>query len=550
MADPILRCEGLTAYYDSEPVLNDINLSIPRSKFVLMVGPNGSGKTTFLRILRGLHRQFGIKVRGQVSFYGSTVTDKRPQDLAEEIGIVFQRPSLQLLNLSVVEEVQIGLVFRGFQWDTVVRKADESTKRFGLEDIRHSRVFELSAGQQARTVVAAILSLAPSVLLLDEPGSYFDPRSKAELLSDLKSLTEHGVTVIITSHRMEDELRFADNVVVLSQGHVLAQGEPEDVVFRESVSKLLPPRGFLSVSKILWENKILSRKILDPSLLQIKISPVGRAQFVSKKHENIVEISSITVRYPNAIRALDDISASLVDKCINIIVGPNGSGKTTLAKACIGIVKPPKGSIRFQGRDLRGLGKYLTSKLIAYCPSDPTDILFERTVEDELRFGLDQCSLHSDFAFHEIVRRLGLGDLLDHDPESLSMGQQKRLTIAIALARSPRLLILDEPTIGLDSNSVESLITVLGELRKRISIVIITHDLNVFLPLSDHLIAVEAGKLVVEGEPREIFTEALAARLHLKLPELWDAWKAHPQAKTWKELAGEVLRTYGRAMDS
>lgn len=548
MSDSVLKCENLTACYDSQPVLHDVNIVIDQPQFLLIVGPNGSGKTTLLRALRGLHREFAIDIKGRICIDNTDIVSNPPELLSEKIGIVFQRPSLQLLNLTVAEEIQIGLVFRGLPWETIQRRTNDLLYRLELVEIQNTRAFELSGGQQARTVVAGILSLKPSVILLDEPGSYFDPRSKLELLKDLKHLTSQGTTVLITSHRIEDELRFADHVIVLNRGRVETQGSPQDVVFGEVMNQVSPPRGFLEVSHALWEKGILRQKVLDPAQLGIHV-PLPPPMPVLEECPKIVELRSVSVRYPNSMIALDSVSTTLKYKCINVVIGPNGSGKTTLAKACMGLAKLSKGRITIEGKDLTRVDRGLIAMIVGYSPSDPADMLFQRTVRDELLFNAES-TLEFQRTLREIVGQFCLGDLLDNYPESLSMGQQKRLSIAIALLKNPRLLILDEPTLGLDSESVSTLIDLLLNLRRKASVVVMTHDLDVFLPLCDNMLALKAGRVVAEGDPRVLFTEELSENLNLKTPDLWEAWKAHPNLRTWREMTAEVLKGYEEKMES
>lgn len=536
--------ENLSARYigQDQQALTNVSLRIRPSSVTLLCGPNGSGKTTLLRILRGLHNLFRIEVSGSVEIDNVDVLGVPPEDLGEVVGIVFQRPSSQLVNVRVNEEVTMGPLLHGWDWARVSGQVQRVLAELGLHGLEHRYSHELSTGEQSKTVLACVSVSQPSVFLLDEPSVFLDRPSRMRLMHNLRRLADCGATVVLTTHRLEDELRYADYVVLFCRGEVMLAGAPENVVFTPLMSKIVPPRAFLKISEMLWENRRTQRKLFDP--LDLPTPPSESEESASETRDTkdtILRCTGVTLTYSGGTVALEDVNLEFHESEIACILGANGSGKTSLGKLMVGAMKPSRGAVELCNRNIMKFGRQHLLRTVGYSPTDPTDILFKR-VSEELADTFKKAGIDPS---HERVNRVlsdfGLLEKGTRFTETLSLGEQKRLALAIAIALRPRLLVLDEPSIGLDSGAAQSFAALLLELREHAAIVIVTHDVNTFLPIADRIHVLDHGRVAASMIARA--KEPPEPRVDLSMIEadLWGWWRHFPTARTWDQLGEKIL---------
>lgn len=290
--------------------------------------------------------------------------------------------------------------------------------------------------------------------------------------------------------------------------------------------------------------KKIRKKILAPNELKLpKIATVQKGLKVP--NPPLVRFEEVSVVYPDGTVGLRNTSLRIPKGSLTTVLGPNGSGKTTLAKVCLKLLKPLKGKILIDNRDLSEIDTAEVPKLMGYAPQDPLDMIFCDSVYEEVMFGVRNLKLdHPNERVRDALNKIKIEGLSDKFPEILSLGQQRQLTLAICLAIRPKLLFLDEPELALDPNGIESLTSILLELKNETTIVILTHDVDTFVPLSDYVILLSGGEVVSEGYPRDILTKEAAETIKLKVPELWDIWKISPEIKSWEELSRKVVGLY------
>jgi len=538
-------CKNVSVWYEgkNESVIKEISLNIPKG-FTILCGPNGSGKTTLLRILRGMHKNFGMKVSGEITLNGLNVLDVPPEDLGENIGIVYQRPSSQLFCLTVSDEVRLGPIFFGYKWKEIIEREKEALDKIGISNLKDRIVNNLSGGEQQKTVISAILSIRPKVLLLDEPTSYLDPVSRESVLLTLRDLADSGISILMTSHKIEEEVQYADHMIVLKEGRLALNGTPDEIIFTEEMNDIIPLKGFLKISKQLWKCGTVKEKILNFKKLEEKISLIELENSSTSELINsnsIVEFRNVDVKYPDGTVGLKRCSLRIPDNSVTVILGPNGSGKSTLAKTCLKLLKASSGNIYVKGKDLKKIRANEIPTIFGYLSQDPKEMLFCESSYEEVMFGVKNLNLtHPEERVREALNKMNLLELSQLPPENLSFGQQRRLTIAVTLGMAPQIMFLDEPELAIDSDSLRNLIDILLRLKSEgVGVVILTHDIDNFVPIADHLIIMNEGKVLAEGNPKKILTKEFVERRNMRLPALWNIWEKLP-CKTWDELSKVV----------
>lgn len=545
----MFKCKGVTAWYSNtlQAALKNISFTILKPSLVLIAGPNGSGKTTLLRVMRGLHKEFGMNVKGAVEVNKMNIIEELPENLYM-LGIVFQRPATQLFTSRVKEEIELAPQLLGFSWKDILKREKEVIQEINISNILEKNVHEISAGEQQKTVLAASLMPRPNILLLDEPASFLDPVSRKKFFKKLKELVTLGITIFMSSHRLEEEIRYADYLLVLNNGFLEMQGSPNKIMFTKKAEKIIPSRGFLKISKQLWQKGFSRKFFLDSfeisSFLKYRKSAKTKTAKTNKerKIENLnaelaIQFKNVDAKYSNGTIALQNLNTRIPKNAITTILGLNGSGKTTLAKLCLKLLKPSKGQILIDGIDTRKIKKQELSQKIGFSPQDPREILFHETVFKEMFESAKTLKISKPYVkAKKILKLFGLLKSKNKAPEILSLGQQRKLTIALALLADPRIIILDEPESALDSKSLDQLLKILIKLKHKVSIVILTHDINHFVPLSDYVIILKEGQVLKEGNPLSVMTKQIIQRANLEFPELYEQWKTFPKAKTWDEL--------------
>lgn len=528
MTGAVLEFKNVSYKYPGSEdwVLKDVNLRIPQNSFYVLAGPTGCGKTTFLTLARGFHKEYGGQFRGDIYVLGENIKDFEISELGTKIGIIFQDPACQIHQLRVVDEIRSGPMYQGLRWEECIERAKKAmTKILGKEFSRRTPT-EISAGEQQKVALAALIAMQCDILLLDEPFSFIDIKSSQTILRILLELKSEGKTIILATHNLEQVARYADGIALLSAGKIVLECSTKDVLYSEKLEDILPPPLSVRVAKILMSKGILNEKIVDWQELVEKVHPSLKSlrKSASKNEPKGIslEVNNISYIYPNENIGVKNASLEVYKGEILGLVGANGSGKTTLAKLILRLLKSSKGSIRFLGEEITRLKTSDIAKRIGYIAQNPNEMLFESTVFKECGFGPFSLGLKNpEEKIKSTLSKLGLLKYADKHPDSLSGGEKRLLTIGDILVNEPQVLILDEPEFGLDSKAWRSIAKIITDLKNEgKTIILITHNLEITLFLCDRIALMKQGEVIKIGKPMEIYsdTELLEAAGLTNLP--------------------------------
>lgn len=492
------------------PALSEVNLSVAPGEYVLLCGKSGSGKTTLLRHLKTVLAPHGLR-SGSVTLDGVPLEQVSPGSQAARIGFVMQDPDDQIVTDKVWHELAFGLENLGCDQKAMRLRVAEMASFFGIQDWFHREVSELSGGQKQLVNLASIMAMQPEVLILDEPTSQLDPIAASDFLGTLKKINrELGTTILITEHRMEDVFPAADRVVVMEQGRITAAGEPREVARQlyEADSPLFsalpaPVRIFFadqrtgSVPLTVREGRQWLRGFFREPPRRVSLPP--EPEFPAGKVPAL-EIREGWYRYErNGPDVLRGIGFSVPQGSFFAIVGGNGTGKSTTLKAVCGICKLYRGSVRLFGKELKSYRDGLFKGNLAMLPQDPKSLFVKQTLREDLaEMGSGKIS--------EIARLCQVEHLLDAHPSDLSGGETQRAALAKVLLSEPKLLLLDEPTKGMDSFFKQSFAALLKKLcRGGMTVVMVSHDIEFCAEHADLVGMFFDGQLLTTDTPRRFF---------------------------------------------
>lgn len=493
--------------------LENVSLTIEQGEFLVLCGKSGSGKSTLLRQLKTVLTPNG-KRTGEILFRGVPLKQVSDREQSEKIGFVMQNPDDQIVTDKVWHELAFGLESLGCDQKTMRGRVAEMACYFGIQDWFHRDVATLSGGQKQLLNLASIMAMQPEVLILDEPTSQLDPIAASDFLNTVRKInTELGTTVIITEHRLEDIFPYADRAVVMEKGRVIADDTPGKVgqlLFEQAnpMFAAMPTSVRVyygaggtgeSPLTVRQGRSWLSREFpKEPSIKAIS------APALPEKIENpALALKELWFRYekdsPDILRG---VSAEVPAGSLYAILGGNGAGKSTTLKAISGVCRPYRGKVTLFGKPVE---KYKSSELFHGClamlPQDPKSLFVKKTVREDLsEMTRDKQEIDRIAALCQVT------ELLDSHPYDLSGGEQQRSALAKVLLTSPRLLLLDEPTKGIDSFFKETFAEILADLKKQgITIVMVSHDVEFCARYADIVSMFFDGQVLTTDTPRRFF---------------------------------------------
>ena len=493
--------------------LHDVSLTIHKGEYVVLCGKSGSGKTTLLRHLKSVLAPHGKK-SGEILFNGTPMQQVSQRDQSAKIGYVMQNPDDQIVTDKVWHELAFGLESLGVDQKTMRARVSEMACYFGIADWFHRDVVNLSGGQKQLLNLASIMAMQPEVLILDAPTSQLAPIAASDFLNTVRKINiELGTTVIITEHRLEDIFPYADRAIVMDGGKVIADDTPRKIgkLLWEQGNDMFaamptPVRVFYGAG---GEGDCPLTVREGRNWLSKAFTEVPRiAEFSAKPMEDEIEKPALSLkelwfRYekdsPDILRG---VSAEVPVGSLYAIVGGNGAGKSTTLKAICGICKPYRGSVKVFGKPIN---KYKSSELFGGClamlPQDPKSLFVKKTVREDLEEMTKNKTL-----INEIAATCQIESLLGSHPYDLSGGEQQRAALAKVLLTQPKLLLLDEPTKGIDSFFKETLAIILCKLKEQgVTIVMVSHDVEFCAKYADQVSMFFDGQILTTDTPRRFF---------------------------------------------
>jgi energy-coupling factor transporter ATP-binding protein EcfA2 len=475
----MIRVRNLTVRYAEQAALQDVSFDLHAGECLVVTGSSGCGKSTLARALTGLiPNVIQAEMSGTVQVAGLDVRTHTPAEISASVGTVFQDPSTHLFHLRVAEEVAFGPQNLDLPPDEVQARVLWAMEALGLAELADRKPSDLSGGQKQRLAIASALAMRPSVLVLDEPTASLDVTGTRSVVAALEELRQKsGLTIVMMEHRLAEVRNLADRVLVLDRGCVVASG----------------PFGRVLGNHRLLQRYGLRRPTEEPlTSWEDLLSPNGNHHDGAQP---LLEVSAVSAGYRGQA-VVENVNLDIYPGEFIALVGDNGAGKSTLALAIAGLLKPLHGRVRFQGRSKPRPG--LDVSLLF---QNPADQLFTDSVEEEVAFGPRNLRCHDAGWETQVLENADLVLLRSRKPLSLSVGQQQRTALASCLSLRPRLVILDEPTLGQDWGHLQQLMDFLLSLnRQGTAILLITHDYKLVYRYARRVVLMDAGRISLDGQ--------------------------------------------------
>jgi len=504
----ILNVKDLTFSYpgSGSPTVESISLSLQKGEFAVLCGPTGSGKSTFLRMLKPEIAQSG-KINGTIIVSGKDLKEADTLFSASKIGFVMQRPEHQIVTDKVWHELAFGLENLGIPSDEISRRIAETASYFGINSWFEKDTSELSGGQKQLLNLASVIVMQPEILILDEPTAQLDPIAASEFITALRKLNDDlALTVIIAEHRLEDVIPLCDRLIVMENGRITENGAPGHVLssLRSRPELMCGMPAASRLYSVLSKDEDFpltvrqGRKYIEDNYSNQTDSIIHEEYTYSD--DCALEFKDVFFRYTrHSEDILRGMSLKIYSGEIFCILGGNGSGKTTALSAASGIIKPYSGKIKIFDRKISEYkNQSLYRNCLALLPQDVQTLFLKNTAEEELNeCGADISDLPFDIKY-----------LMKRHPYDLSGGEQQILAIAKILASDPKIILMDEPTKGLDAAAKQNIMKIMHELRSRgITIVTVTHDIEFAAECADRCAMFFGGEIVSSDTPDRFFSQ-------------------------------------------
>ena len=526
MSEPTVSIKNLKFRYrgEKELALDDISLDISKGEFLVIMGASEAGKSTLATCFNGLipHYMKG-SIKGEVIVQGINTAESSVPQLAEYVGIVFQDFEAQLFSTNVELEIAFGPENFAVPREEIGRRIDENLKYVGLEEFRNRPPFTLSGGQKQKLAIASVLAMQPTILVMDEPTTDLDPISKQGIFDITNELRKReDMTLIAVEHETEEVLN-ADRIALIKKGKLVRVGTAREIL---SQVELLEELGVMPLGIPKFFKKMeYSPLPLTPeegvetfqktgwSISETKYSNMIEPEQLAAKREDqpVIQCRDLEHTYPGEVKALNGIDLDIYEGEIVAIVGQNGSGKTTLVKHLNGLLEPTNGSVKINGLHTKEQGVFKIGQKVGYVFQNPDHQIFSELVYDEVAFGPRLRKVPDeevDKRVKEALEAVGLTGFEKEDPFSLTKSGRQRVAVASVLAVQPDVLILDEPTTGLDYKEQRSMMDMVKRLNAQGStIIFVTHHMWVVAEYARKVFVIKDGRLLLNGTTREVFAQ-------------------------------------------
>lgn len=486
--------------------LHEATFALPEGDLCLVIGPTGSGKSTLLGAINGLVPHFtGGTLRGRVLVEGRDTARHRPRDLADVVGYVGQDPLRGFVTDTVEDEIAYGMEQLGIPPVAMRKRVEETLDLMGIADLRRRALIELSGGQQQRVAIAAVLAAHPRILVLDEPTSALDPTAAQDVLAAIGTLVHDvGLTVVLAEHRLERVMQAADSMLWLPGDGRVVHGSPAEVLAQATIRPPLAElAGVLGWGRVPLSVREARRRAQDEGLV-----PSVPPRAAVPTEPVVLSARGVAVHYGDLV-AVHDLDLALAAGTVTALMGRNGAGKSSLLWALQGALTC-SGAIDVRGNDPRRLGAAEARRLVTLVPQTAADLLYLPSVGAECA----QADAESDAepgTTAALLRTLGVDVPDDRDPRDLSEGQRLALVLAVQLAAKPPVLLLDEPTRGLDYRAKGELRGIVQQLAAQgVAVLISTHDVEFAAATSTRTLLMADGQVIADGPTAEVLTSSPA----------------------------------------
>ena len=515
----IYKLENIGFKYPNgdKQALENINISFKKGEFVTICGKSGCGKTTLLRLLKPAISPHG-ELSGNIIFCGENIKTADEKKLAADIGFVMQSPENQIVTDKVWHELSFGLENMGVELQQMRARVSEMASFFGIQDWFYKKTSELSGGQKQILNLASVMVMRPEVLVLDEPTSRLDPIAASEFLQMLGKINkELGTTVILAEHRLEETFAISDKAVVMENGRIIAEGTPRGVGRTLKESKFEIYESMPTSVKVYEsvENEGVSpltiseaREWLSEYTKKNKPEQINIENNASEYQKPVIELKEVFFRYERTSEdIIKNLNLTVFDGEIMAILGGNGTGKTTALSLISGINTPKRGEIYIKGRKISQIPD-LYEGLLGVLPQEPKSLFAKKTVFLELMEMIDKklTKEEREQEILKIARLCVIDDLLENHPYDLSGGEQQRTALAMILLKKPQILVMDEPTKGMDAHFKRIFARILQDLKRGgATVIMVSHDLDFCAEFADRCALLFDGAVTSIGEKREFF---------------------------------------------
>ncbi|MGO5394739.1 ABC transporter ATP-binding protein [Collinsella sp. LCP19S3_C1] len=550
-SNTIIKLDDVSFSYghEAQNALDHVSLAIEKGEFVGVIGPSGAGKSTLAAVMSGAipHHYTG-------QLFGATLVDDRDTceitltDISRVVGSVLQDIDAQMVAPIVEDEMLFGLENFGIPHDQIEERISQTLTTVGISDLRHREIATLSGGQKQKVAIAAIIAMAPNVLVLDEPTAALDPASSTLVFDTLRQINrEHGITVVVIEQKVALLSKYCSRVLVMADGKLAFDGEPHQVFAHASelrqmgvdsprvarIANSLAEVGLLPSDQapclnVSEAHQLISSLLADATSKDApadvpETSPHIPAVPRGVNQEPVVELTDVTFAYPHGGASVSNLNMCAYPGELVGIIGQNGAGKTTLTKLLNGLLHPASGTVRMAGMNTADVP---TSAIAAKCATlfqNPDRQLCRDTVLDEVAFGLELHGVGTDEARQRArvaAERFGLP--LDESPFSLSRGQRQMVALASVVVLDPQVVLLDEPTSGLDYRECMTVMETVSEMAERgCAVIMVCHDMEVVSDFAQRLVVMADGRILERGDANRIFADdALMRAAYVEPPQV------------------------------
>ena len=540
----MISIDNLTFKYNGteKNALENINLNIEKGDFLGIIGESGAGKTTLCSAINALipHHYKG-DFYGSVKINGEDTFDVNPGKLALKVGSVFQDIDSQMVSAFVEDEILFGLENFGIPKDEIENRLVSVLQDLGIENLRHREISSLSGGQKQKVAIAAILALNPEILVLDEPTGELDPASSRQIFSILEKLNkEKGMTIIVVEQKIMLLCEYAKKLAVMSNGRLFAYGSIREVLRNASELETIG----INIPRVVTLSRKLKEEGLTASLSeeeQIALNSDEAAALIKKitkkspekqikegennisnSTEPLISFKNVSFSY-NHTANIENVNVDINKGDFVAIIGSNGAGKSTFSKLCNGLLKPSNGNVCVMGKNTKKVKTFALAKNIGFLFQNPDRQICCSTVKDEIQFSLKRIGLSEEEINNRTEETLNsFGFDPEAEPFNLSRGQRQRLCLASLIALKSDILILDEPTTGLDYKECMELMEKIQKLNQEgTTVIMVCHDMEIVLDFANRILVMTDGHLIADGQAKQILSDtALLSKARLLQPQI------------------------------